>query len=636
MPGQTMNIKTHLPYLPIISLFSLITLATACSKPPETQTPRQTSDMASDQTPDQSDMPDMTDTTPDTSCTPKTCESLGDVCGMVDDGCGNILDCGTCACVDKKPTTPDCGPCQLGTASCDENNAIACDFPDIPEVTDQIDCTTSFYYVSNLKDQQGDGTKDNPFNTLNAALEAAKTAAPRPLAILVQGNKPYTVQLDVINGVSIIGGFSDRWRYDKDLRSKITSPNTGGDVFGLTARDINTPTLISNLTISNEDAIDGHHNYGATIIDAPKLIIANSIIRAGNGGIGIDGSDGVVGMNGQRGIDGQPGCLIPEVFVEYQGGGVPLYVPCNAGGSSRINNNCPLDTASGKGGDGGHPSTPHTNFKRPSDGQNSPGSNTTKGGSIQVNDRNGRTPPQYMTTAPNGPPGKAVGKIEPSGLWKYTSQATGGNGQTGRNGPGGSGGGSTTLYQDPQFPQVYAYISTPGGGSGGSGGCGGTGGTGGSPGGVSIGIVIVDSPNMSIINSQIYAGEGGMGGTGGQGASGGNGGEGGKGSDLIGTAKMCSATNGLGCSITQSRPTSNVAGNGGVGANGQTGGNGAGGAGGSSIGAYCVSSIPKLTGTDSFVAGLPGLGGGKMINNDPENSTKGEDGLSIKEFGCTL
>src|SRR6202034_1576476 len=31
------------------------------------------------------------------SCTPKTCTALGFTCGTQDDGCGNALECGTCA-----------------------------------------------------------------------------------------------------------------------------------------------------------------------------------------------------------------------------------------------------------------------------------------------------------------------------------------------------------------------------------------------------------------------------------------------------------------------------------------------------------------------------------------------------------
>lgn len=41
---------------------------------------------------------------PDAGCTPASCESAGAMCGMIDDGCGGVMPCGTCAggaCVDN-------------------------------------------------------------------------------------------------------------------------------------------------------------------------------------------------------------------------------------------------------------------------------------------------------------------------------------------------------------------------------------------------------------------------------------------------------------------------------------------------------------------------------------------------------
>lgn len=611
-----------------LALIAMLTiLATGCSKPPEESGTTTTRDM-SDATPDIS-TEDMPDAAPDL-CSSQTCDSLGATCGMQDDGCGNTIDCGTCACVDGKPSQFECGICNLGTASCDDTDAISCDFPDIPELTAQSDCATSLIYVSNNASSSGDGTRDSPFTTIGEALTAAKTAEPRPLAILVQGTTPYTVQLELVNGVSIIGGFNDKWRYDKDIKSKLTSPNTGGDVFGITARDINIPTLITNFTITNEDAVDGHHNYGAQIIDSPKLTIANSFIQAGKGGDGKDGEDGVKGGDGADGKGGSFGCAMPDVYKTY---GVPLgslTFQCSDGGTPILTSLCNNQPKGGRGGDGGK-------FKQngefaapypiaPTRGTESQGSPEAIGGQIGSDGQDGV---QQSTRAEHGLPGQPNGKISGNGTWTNESNATGSQGMDGSHGAGGGGGGGARFERtfNDELP-----FTAPGGGSGGNGGCGGTGGFGGTPGGTSIGLVAVNSNGLALVSSSFLANEGGSGGVGGIGAEGGSGGRGGKGGTLVVLKEKCQS-NGANriCSPDGSRLFTHVGGDGGDGAKGQSGGNGAGGAGGNSYGAYCIGTVPERTEDTQFTASFGGNGGGMN-----QAQIRGVNGLSIISFGCTL
>ena len=68
------------------------------------------------------------------ACVPQTCEDVGAECGVIDDGCGDDIDCGVCSdghiCMDSMCTPADCSPgeqvvcgsdvgeCTLGTALC--------------------------------------------------------------------------------------------------------------------------------------------------------------------------------------------------------------------------------------------------------------------------------------------------------------------------------------------------------------------------------------------------------------------------------------------------------------------------------------------------------------------------------------
>jgi hypothetical protein len=77
----------------------------------------------------------------DACCTPKTPDTCGtDECGMVDDGCGGMVDCGACTCTDTNfETFCPSMPCAVATG-CDENaecvyaptecGGQACDCPD--------------------------------------------------------------------------------------------------------------------------------------------------------------------------------------------------------------------------------------------------------------------------------------------------------------------------------------------------------------------------------------------------------------------------------------------------------------------------------------------------------------------------
>lgn len=73
----------------------------------------------------------------DCVCTPRTCESIGAMCGAPDDGCGNTLDCGNCggeACIDGRCVcTPDPGEPGNDSRSSSPNLGSFADGDDPPD-----------------------------------------------------------------------------------------------------------------------------------------------------------------------------------------------------------------------------------------------------------------------------------------------------------------------------------------------------------------------------------------------------------------------------------------------------------------------------------------------------------------------
>ena len=456
-----------------------------------------TSDMSPpvDMTPDMAAEPDMGET-PDMTVEPDMCTALTEcpmnTCGQVEDGCGGVLDCGECACVDGTPTQPTCGACNLGVSRCDENGELSCEMPPLPEgAAEGLDCAEDVLYVD-AANQAGieQGTLQNPYARLSDALAEAETRAAKSEHIVIAltrndthtipvGPEPLKISYFVLpEGVSLIGGFDSAFTYDPERRSRIESSSpTGGMLRGLTKS-----FLLSGIELeAASPQRPGITSYGLIVRDvSAAALVRNVVVRAANG------TDGEAGMDGQNGERGEIGGSAASPVLE-QG------VPVAAGQGALAPNACPNSS----GADGGKGS----GFDSGMDGEF--GQDNFQGlpgglGGIYLSDffsqkhgEDGSDGPDGADGAPGGPPEPHAGELQPGGAWVHNGNGM--SGMDGQPGQGGSGGGGAAGYQDGTLG------SFPGGsgGGGGAGGCPGTAGTAGRTGGSSIGLLFYNSPGVA-------------------------------------------------------------------------------------------------------------------------------------------
>lgn len=547
-----------------------------------------------------------------------------DTCGMQPDGCGGMLECDPCTCENGQPVQPTCGPCNLGAASCNEQDTFSCLLPPVPDI-ETLNCELDIIYVSSAYTGTTPlGSQENPFKTLNDGLSAASANGSRLVIATNQKRYEENETLIVTSGTSILGGYNEDWRYSPTKSTELFVGSGEVHSMGIEAQNITLPTLIANISLETAKAPVNGNNYGIYANTANRLVIDNSTITAGEGGVGAEGSaGGGQAKPGKPGADGLPGqrspgissspydCPTPDDIVAEIGSGGFL-LPCED----------PY-TKGGKGGSGGCTNTdPNHGGASAANGYGGdPGTETSQGGT------NGQTFVPWGTNSIGGEGrgGTSGGSIE-DGFWVSTGQ--GENGNNGRGGRGGGGGGGAYKYQEQ-----LNYSSGPLGGEGGGGGCAGIGGEGGYGGGSSFGMLIIDSFGLEIKNnSTIVASNGGTGGIGQTGGTGGKGGVGGMGTDQA-------------CTVQQSteRQYSNCfslgykSGDGGDGSDGTPGGPGGGGAGGDSYGIYCHESTIGIDTSTTIESGLPGTGGPGGVypaGERPDPNENGESGVAAKTQGC--
>lgn len=597
------------------SLMMMLACQLACSEEPASSNNPSPKPDAGGQEMGPPDMPP--DINEEMSCTKRTQCAQG-ACGMVDDGCGGALDCGACDCVEGVPSSPTCGICGLGVNTCTGAEA-SCNAPPLIASLDPLGfepdaCAGAILYVDSTQTSGGMGTKEAPYGSLVDALAAAKAST---RAILIQGNatQTYPQGIELLNGVSLVGGWDDQWRPNPQFRPTIivggVLPNKS--LYGVAARNINSPTTVSHLKFGTPDhAEPGASNYAFYVKDSTGLILDTVEISAGAAGKGTDGPKGVDGSPGTPGEDASPASFVsnrsdgsegdfslpnfeacrqsmPELYCTGARGGKGRYWKLSSGSISGEQNG----RASASGGAGGFAGT----FGGPDGKRGLPG--------------------MYMSSsAVLGAAGQIRGSVV-DGYW--ISQGTGGPGGIGPMGGGGGGGGgafSSGLELPPHcgMCQGCQVCPAPHGGGGGGGGEGGGPGSGGEPGGSSYGLFALNS-KLVVFASIVKAGFAGAGGEGGLGGAGGAGGRGGKGGSSI----IVSG---------QPRPTSYRGGDGERGLDGLPGGPGGGGAGGDSLGAFCVEgSSLQVDAFTRFEHGGQAVGGNSM-------GLKGEDGRGLETFGC--
>lgn len=421
-------------------------------------------------------------------------------------------------------------------------------------------------FVNVEAEPTGDGSKERPFNTLVAAIDAAAERDPGQRRIYAcVGTFTEKVVLSV-DGIEVYGSLAcdQEWRLaTEDRRTTLTA---GPDEIPLTIVGGGGVTRLEGLDVVAQPAEKLGGSSIAVVAEASKLELVRCTLQAGDAKHGESPDNyAMAAQSGNVGGDGAPACS------DLSGaGGISDPLECGE------------DVTVGGIGGQGAPATA---------GQGSPGSPegaTNVGGS-------GQQAAAFCSVGgpgargQDGLPGEGgvgLGQITRSGY----KGVDGANGTRGRPGEGGGGGGASRgRFEDARCPPMGPTRGA-GGGAGGTGGCGGLGGRGGQAGGSSIALISLSS-ELRFQEVTLIAGKGGHGGAGQHGQIGGAGGEGGKGG---------AAPEGLqpGCA-------------GGAGGHGGNGGDGGGGTGGHSLAiAFKGMPMPPSEGQGfTVVLGEPGAGG---------------------------
>lgn len=467
-----------------------------------------------------------------------------------------------------------------------------------------------FVSTKGVDSPEGGGI-DNPFLTISYALSQAELKS----AVRINVERGvYMDSVSLVDGVSILGGFSEGFKYYSLELFRATLKSDSLNRSCIYGEKITTLTIIGGLIIYGPQInTTGTNAYTIFLLNCnSNLSIRNCEIWGGSAG---DGDDGDFGTDGSNGGPGSMGASAQDYNA-----GDPIVLGGSGGAGA---------AAGGNGGSAGGSLNPpsydsQSSAQAGSSGQPSSGATAGSGGSAGydsefISDFSIAIPSSGSKDGSNGGVGGdgtnggygAGGQQDSFSFvnqqWKGADGLTGGNGG---NGAGGGGGGAGGGIEANGFNGGTSVLGPTGGG-------GGAGGQGGSGGGCFCIYVYFTTPTTNvpqIYNNSIYLGRSGDGGLGGHGGTGGTGGSGG----LGGTN-----SSGWPYSVTGS------AGMGGKGGDGGHGGGGGGGSGGWSIGifAYKGNSTSYYSLNDLFKsfgrAGKAGIGGMSIGSS----GTSGEAGL---------
>ena len=373
-----------------------------------------------------------------------------------------------------------CGPCGVGQMDCDTGS---CSFgtPWVGAVEGRMSCDELVFVSRGGSDEEGEGSVDEPFRTLSYALATAYQAGSSVVVVL--GGGDFEESLQVVEGISIIGGVSEDTLQATDIRPRVVVEAESEHLAGIEVLNVARRVLVRGIDVRVSGGVT---NYGLRISESSSVSIEDMSIWSGPGRAGRDGHPGTPGERGTQGDNGGLG----EAW---------------RAGLRGENEACPV-AAGGDGGFGGREGQPETQ------GQGAPGGTIGRWG-----------PGQDGFAVEDGTPGvDGEPSRENDGLWVLGVPGT--EGAPGEHGIGGSGGAGG---EESSSGNVGG-----GGGGGGAGGCGGGGGTGGEGGGSSLG-VLVSGSTVFFRNTAIQSSEGGGGGAGGAGGAGGQGRRGGTGASGV-------------------------------------------------------------------------------------------------------
>lgn len=344
-------------------------------------------------------------------------------------------------------------------------------------------------------DDAGDGTREAPVASLVRAYELA-TEDQELRAVAILGSPTLTGPVDLLNGVSLVGGWGEGWRPDDNSRPIITSADTvdeQGQLLAVRGKTLDRGQTLAGLNL--QVVGDAGPLIGLLCAGCVGLSIERVTIEVGDAADGADGMTPAPGADGARGADGGD--------PSRRQGGVAPSAPA-----------CP-DARGGDGGTGGAASS-GTSISATAGDPSPLGATGGPRGLAGDDGGDGRDGRDGGAGAP--------GRLDTPG-WIPGALAT--RGEAGEDGRGGGGGGGG---------RVGAEVGTGGGGgSGGNGGCGGEGGEPGQHGHPAIGLALIDSQVTLHAGVEVRVGDGGDAGSGAQGAPGGRGAPGGVGAQGLGS-----------------------------------------------------------------------------------------------------
>jgi hypothetical protein len=542
----------------------------------------------------QEEEPDISET-----CTPLS-DCPAESCGDIDDGCGGVLFCAACECVNGTPSAPTCGTCGLGMTVCEpgESGSATCDTPEIPGLSTNCD---EIVYVHPGGSSTGDGTIAAPFRNPQQAVDFASSTGARIVLFAGASNTIYEGPVSISAPVSLVGGYDLGFQRNLGYQPTIETEQYDTDhswahTVGLEIVDVTLPVLITNLRFDVVDAtVNQRSNYALVVKNSNNVTFRNVYARSGEAG---DGNHGIQPPQAPNGPPGEDSPIVLSTTDQVPG----------VGG---LNPDCP-DAYGGDGGQGETSDTP------PEDGADAEDASGGLRGriltSVHFSAGDGQSGPATFTPTLDGPGGQAA--IVLSNGWWDPTPASGASGGQGAHGSGGGGGGGALID-----PNDSDSLRGSNGGGGGAGGCGGAGGSGGGSGGASFALFAIQS-SVTLENVELVALRGGAGGNGGHRGSPGHGGSGGD--PTPGYAVI------VGFMPTQWETyfysAEYLGGAGGDGAEGMPGGYGGGGAGGPTVGIFCEQSTVSRTNTE--ISAASSSRGGSSYGFG------GAFGTSVEILGC--
>lgn len=429
-------------------------------------------------------------------------------------------------------------------------------------------------------DDRGDGSIEEPFQSLGAAVSAAAGRDVYIRSVGTYDTSGATMQLGA--GSSLYGGFDAEWMRDADNRAVVRGATVSIRVSGGEDR------WISAIDLTAADAPEGDSSVAISVNDATTVRIEDSRILAGAGGLRTNPDQ--LGASVGVGVQGAGALHVVRSTVNAGPGGAGIVGGRALGEAQRsvrggdadgsaagLGADVPGDRRGGTGGRGGVPGDGAAGERNGGAGgtesseNGGPGSGG-RGGAGGTGGSGGAQAPEIDDPDPVRPVGAAG--------------TGGGDGAPGTGGSGGGGGyGRPADEADANFPPDGRG---GGGGGGGAGGIGSSGGVGGLGGGASIGMWLIDVDSVTIDQSLVAGGTGGVGGDGAAAGLAAIGGAGGDGSQGV---------------------RGGDGGGGGAGGSGGVGGDGGGGAGGPSYGMLTQRVEAVEVATSTLRGGRGGAGG---------------------------